>query len=157
MSSQEQYGTSPITGRLAGLARVAELGAPLVEEKAATVTVDAGIVGDARGRKPYRQVTILFREGWDDACRDLGAALPWVTRRANLFVEGLERPRSPGGQIHIGPVVLEVTGETRPCQLMERAHAGLLQALTPDWRGGVCCRVVSGGDIRLGDAVHYKP
>jgi MOSC domain-containing protein YiiM len=142
-----------MTGRLVGIARAAELGAPLVEMDAASVTVEAGIDGDARGRKPGRQLTVLFREGWEDACAELGLALPWVTRRANLFVEGLERPRKAGGRLNIGGVTLEVTQETQPCHLMERAQAGLRRAMMPDWRGGVCCRVVSGGELRVGDAV----
>jgi len=29
----------------------------------------------------------------------------------------------------------------------------LRRALKPDWRGGVCCDVVSGGTIRVGDPV----
>ena len=47
-------------------------------------------------------------------------------------------------RVVIGALVLEVTMETRPCQLMEAAHRGLRGALTPDWRGGVCCRVECG-------------
>jgi MOSC domain-containing protein YiiM len=36
---------------------------------------------------------------------------------------------------------------------MDEARAGLLRALYPDWRGGITCRVVEGGDVALGDAV----
>jgi MOSC domain-containing protein YiiM len=100
---------------------------------------------------PDRQVTVLFRESWDAACRELGVALPWPTRRANLFVEGMETPRR--GQFRVGEVVLEVTCETAPCQVMEAAHWGLRAALKPDWRGGVCCRVVTAGNVRISDAV----
>lgn len=146
-----------MAGRLIGIARAAELGAQLVETETASLTEERGIEGDARGRKANRQVTVLFREDWDDACRDVGAALPWVTRRANLLVEGLERPRAAGGRLRIGTAILEVTQETKPCHLMERAQTGLLKALTPDWRGGVCCRVVEGGEIHRGDMVHFVP
>jgi MOSC domain-containing protein YiiM len=59
--------------------------------------------------------------------------------------------------LRIGDVELEVTKETAPCYLMDQAHEGLLRALKPDWRGGVCCRVVKGGEIRLGDRVQYDP
>jgi MOSC domain-containing protein YiiM len=142
-----------MTGRLIGIARAAELRAPLEEIDRASISVDAGIDGDARGRKPDRQVTVLFREGWDDACRELGVRLPWVARRANLFVDGVAPPQRAGGRLHIGDVVLEVTMETDPCFLMEKAQAGLKAALTPAWRGGVCCKVVSGGTLRVGDAV----
>jgi len=142
-----------MTGKLIGIARVLELRAPLEEMNEAGVSVEAGIDGDARGRKPDRQVTILFRESWDDACRELGVTLPWTARRANLFVEGLAPPQASGGRIAIGDVVLQAMMETDPCFLMEKAHAGLKAALTPAWRGGVCCKVQQGGTIRLGDAV----
>lgn len=142
-----------MTGKLIGIAKAVELRAPLQEIDASNVTIEAGIEGDARGRKANRQVTVLFRESWDDACRELGADLPWTTRRANLLVGGVEAPQSAGGKIRIGDVTLEIMLETDPCFLMEQAHAGLKAALTPKWRGGVCCRVVSGGRIAIGDAV----
>lgn len=142
-----------MSGRLIGIARTAELRAPMEEAQMAAVSVETGIAGDARGRKTGRQVTVLFREGWEDACRDLGVCLPWTTRRANLYVEGLDRPRNIGGHISIGGVMLEVTQETKPCMLMEQFHAGLKGTLTPDWRAGVCCNVISGGEISIGDTV----
>lgn len=142
-----------MTGKLVGIARAAELRAPLQEVAASNITVEAGIDGDARGRKVDRQVTVLFRESWDDACRELGVALPWTTRRANLLVAGTAAPQAAGGKIRIGDVTLEIRHETDPCFLMEQAHAGLKAALTPKWRGGVCCKVVSGGRIAVGDAV----
>ena len=142
-----------MTGRLIGIARAAELKAPLEEVASAAIGVDDGIAGDARGRKRDRQVTVLFRQSWDDACRELDAKLPWTMRRANLLVDGVAPPQAAGGRISIGEVVLEITMETDPCMLMERSHTGLKAALTPSWRGGVCCKVVSGGAIRVGDAV----
>lgn len=141
-------------GKLIGIARTAEKLGPMEETGRAAISVEAGIEGDARGRKLNRQVTVLFRDGWEDACRMLDMTLPWTTRRANLFVEGVTRPQDAGGRITIGDVVLEVTRETDPCQLMERAQAGLRDALTPAWRGGVCCRVVQGGEVAVGDAVN---
>jgi hypothetical protein len=81
--------------------------------------IAAGIEGDARGAKPDRQVTVLFRESWQDACRELDVTLPWTTRRANLLVSGVAPPQQSGGQIRIGDVVLEVTLETD-----DRLHTG---------------------------------
>jgi hypothetical protein len=70
-----------MSGNLVGIARARELGSPLEEMTSASVSLEQGIAGDARGRKPLRQVTVLFHDGWEDACRDLGAELPWITRR----------------------------------------------------------------------------
>jgi MOSC domain-containing protein YiiM len=58
-----------------------------------------------------------------------------------------------GGVVRIGSVVLEITFPTMACQRMEEAHAGLLKALYPDWRGGITARVLEGGRIALGDPV----
>ena len=142
-----------MTGKLVGIAKASQLRAPLEEMKTASVSIASGIEGDARGSKPDRQVTVLFRESWRDACDELGVTLPWTTRRANLLVEGVAAPQQVGGKIRIGDIVLQVMLETDPCFLMEQAHAGLKAALTPNWRGGVCCKVLSGGNIRVGDVV----
>jgi len=142
-----------VSGKLIGIAKVEQLRAPLEEMSSADVSIEAGIAGDIRGRKRGRQITVIFRESWDDACRQLGVTLSWTTRRANLFVEGVPPPQRSGGQIRIGDVSLQIVVETEPCDLMERSHAGLRAALTPNWRGGVSCNVLSGGRIRLGDPV----
>jgi MOSC domain-containing protein YiiM len=142
-------------GHLLAIARAPVKRGPLMALKEAVVDVADGVDGDARGKRPGRQVTVVFREGWDAACRELGVELPWTTRRANLFVEGVAVPRE-GKCLVIGSLVLEVTQETQPCQVMEAAHRGLRAALTPDWRGGVCCRVVQGGTIRVGDRVEVE-
>lgn len=139
-------------GRLLGIARAMAKRAPLLELERTKIDMATGIPGDVRGAKAGRQVTVLFREGWASACRDLGVDLPWLTRRANLLVEGVAVPVE-GRHLVIGEAVLEVTEETRPCSVMEAAHRGLRRALTPEWRGGVCCRVIKGGQIRVGDPV----
>jgi len=139
-------------GRLLGIACAPKRRARLIEREESEVRTAGGIAGDVRGAKSGRQVTVLFREGWEAACAELGVRLPWVTRRANLFIEGIAVPRE-GGRLIVGELVLEVTQETQPCQVMEAAHRGLRRALTPEWRGGVCCRVIKGGTIRVGDQV----
>jgi len=146
-----------MAGHLVGIARAHELGAALDEVSSASVSVERGIAGDARGTKHGRQVTVVFRDGWEDACRDLGVELPWITRRANLLLANLERPREACGVLRIGEVELQITMETRPCHLMDRARHGLRAALRPDWRGGVCCVVYRGGRLKLGDVAEYLP
>ncbi|MCH6566428.1 MAG: MOSC domain-containing protein [Proteobacteria bacterium] len=58
-----------------------------------------------------------------------------------------------GKTIRIGEVCLEITQETYPCSLMDKQHQGLKDALTPKWRGGVCCNVLNAGSIQVGDRV----
>jgi hypothetical protein len=52
-----------MTGRLIGIARVPMRRAPPVAVSSATIGLVDGLEGDTRGRKPDRQVTVLFREG----------------------------------------------------------------------------------------------
>ena len=138
-----------------GIARKTEKYAAMVEVRNATVSLAAGVEGDYRGalRATNRQVTVMSAEAWRRACDDLGTEIPWTIRRANLLVEGLDFEETIGGRIEIGDVVLEVAMETAPCHRMDEQHQGLTGALKPDWRGGVCCRVVSGGAIAVGDGV----
>ena len=150
-----------MSGRLAGIARRGERRAPMEEIAAAEVSLEAGVAGDHKGPKfNKRQVTVLAREDWRTALGDLagGAGSPvdlcWTTRRANLLVEAVRLPRAKGARLAIGDSVeLEVTGQTVPCGRMEEAYPGLLKALYPEWRGGVTCRVLSGGRIVTGDRV----
>jgi len=129
----------------------------MTESEAVQVSCRDGIGGDFRGRPGRRQVTVLSQEAWQAACAVLGTALPWTTRRANLLIEGLSfGPGSVGSILQVGDIQLEITGETDPCERMTEAHAGLREALTPDWRGGVCCRVLTEGRITVGNLVSLK-
>ena len=144
-------------GTLAGIARRPKLRAPMETLPFGLVSPESGLDGDARGAKyPRRQITVLALEDWRAACTalsDLAGTpdLPWTLRRANLLVEGLRLPRAKGAILAIGAIRLEVTGQTFPCNRMETTFKGLLSALAPDWRGGVTCRVQTGGTVTLGD------
>jgi hypothetical protein len=70
-----------------------------------------------------------------------------------LLVDGLDLENTSGRTITIGDVQLLITQETDPCHRMEEAAEGLLDALKPKWRGGVCCRVISEGKVEIGDDV----
>ena len=142
-----------MSARLVGIARRDKPRAPRETLQRARISYDAGVEGDCRGKTPDRNVTIIFREDWDAACRDFGRELPWVTRRANLLVEGLAGFKQVGARLRIGPVVLEVTEENPPCRVMDILAEGLRVVLEPDWRAGVACRVLQDGVIALGDKV----
>ena len=123
----------------------------------ASVTVSNGILGDFRGTQLNRQITILSQDTWQKVCDELDADLPWTTRRANLLVDGVEFSADYVGKtVRIGDVELLVTVETAPCSNMDAQHAGLTAALTPDWRGGICCNVLKGGTINKGDPVEFS-
>ncbi len=120
------------------------------------ISVERGLDGDFRGPQRGRQVTLLSEPAWQQVCRELDTELPWTTRRANLLIDDVAfDPSFVGKTVRIGEVELVVTEETDPCSRMDEQHQGLTEALTPDWRGGVCCDVVKPGAIRVGDDVEF--
>jgi MOSC domain-containing protein YiiM len=119
-------------------------------------TLDAqGLVGNAN-RGGRRQVTLITRERWDELMRDLGAALPPSVRRANLLLSGIDLQESRGRVLRIGATRLRINGETRPCEQMEQAHAGLQALMRDRWGGGAYAEVVDAGEIRVGDAIAWE-
>ena len=140
-------------GRLLGIATRPATKVPMTHVAKARITEAAGVEGDFRGRPSPRQVVVVGREGWEAACHELGVELDWTLRRGNLYVEGVALRESTGAQLRIGDALLLVTGECDPCWVMDKQHEGLRKALGPEWRGGVACRVLRGGDVAVGDDV----
>ena len=126
------------------------------------VSVEHGIEGDCRGLfkpggKNRRQVTVMEAGDWAAAAEAVGTDLEWWNRRVNLLVDGVDLPQTEGARVRIGDtVVLEVTVECEPCNRMDALVEGLQDALKPDWRGGACTRVVSGGQIKIGDSIRIE-
>lgn len=149
-------------GVIAGIARHAYPKAPMQVIDRVEITCERGIAGDHRGlRKPggsgNRQVTLIERTDWEAAMAEVGRDLPWWERRCNLLVDGLDLPQRPGALLRLGAdVVLEVTRFTDPCHRMEILAPGLFAALSRDWRGGVCARVLHGGTVVAADLIRIE-
>ena len=145
-----------ITGTVRGIAIKNRPRVKMQSIDSARVSVHSGILGDFRGAQAGRQVTLLSEPAWQQVCRELETELPWTVRRANLLIDGVEFDASfVGRKFRIGEVELVVRQETVPCSNMDAQHQGLTAALAIDWRGGICCDVLSPGDIRLGDVVEF--
>ncbi len=142
-----------IMGRLAGIARRDKKRAPMETLESAEVSAETGVANDFRGKPGDRQVTLLSSRDWLAACDELGADIPWTTRRSNLLIDGMDLPKEPGRIITIGDVRLKTTMEIDPCSRMEEQVPGLKKALQADWRGGLGCEVLRGGVVAVGDIV----
>jgi MOSC domain-containing protein YiiM len=132
----------------------AKLG-PMDPVTEATLVAGRGLAGNANqgGR---RQVTIISLERWRQIAASLQAALDPSVRRANLLVSGIELEQSRGAILRVGGCRLRINGETRPCERMEQAHAGLRAAMEPQWGGGAYAEVLDDGIITVGDAVALR-
>ena len=138
-------------GRVVAIALKRAHGAPLVVVESVRVT-EEGLEGNVHQRAA-RRITILSKEQWAEAEKEVATSLPWTTRRANILVEGLNLPSALGKSLQLGEVSVHINGETEPCGQMEAAQAGLLNALKPEGRGGVYGNVVRTGAIRVGDTI----
>ncbi|WP_062348382.1 MOSC domain-containing protein [Novosphingobium sp. CCH12-A3] len=155
-----------MSGRLGGIARHDRPRGPIETLDHVSVTRELGVRGDLRGairpgKSGRRQVSLIEAESWDAALADLKLTadqmLPWHVRRANLLVRGIRLPREAGKVIAIGKSLrIETTCECDPCSRMDQILPGLKLALMPDWRGGVLGRVISDGEIAVGDEVRIE-
>ena len=129
-------------------------GGPMDSVATAELKAEGGLRGNAnRGGK--RQVTIISAQRWAELMDNLGADLPPSARRANLMVSGLDLEQSRGRVLRVGDTRLKINGETRPCEQMEAAHAGLQQLMSGRWGGGAFAEVLDGGEIHVGDTVEW--
>jgi MOSC domain-containing protein YiiM len=102
-----------------------------------------------------RQVTIIAAERWAEIEDDLEVEIDPAARRANLLVSGIDLENSRDRVLRVGPCLLRIGGETRPCERMDEAHEGLQEAMKPRWGGGAWAIVVEGGRIAVGDEVAW--
>lgn len=117
----------------------------------ATAVAGRGLAGDHAGGG-RRQVTLLAKEAWDRACAELGHSVDPAVRRANLLVEGVDLGACIGGSLRLADVVIDVLGETRPCELLDDGGGhGLCNSLRSERRGGVHGSIRVGGELRVGD------
>ncbi len=143
-------------GKLLSIAVKRDKRGEMVVLERASISLENGVDNDSRGKSGVRQVTIVSNESWKDTCTELGVDVPWTARRANLLIEGIELKETAGMFLHVGDAVIEITKETSPCKVMEQGHIGLMNALVPDWRGGVLGKVIVEGNVEIGDEVSLK-
>jgi len=113
-----------------------------------------GLVGDHySGSSGNRQVTLIQAEHLAAVAYMMGGEMldPGLTRR-NIVVSGVNLLAFKDQQFQIGEAVLEMTGPCEPCSRMEEnLGEGGYNAMRG--HGGICCRIVKGGKIKVGDSV----
>lgn len=79
-------------------------------------------------------------------------AIAPATLRRNVVVSGIPLAALKGRRFRIGEVLLEGTGPCDPCSRMETALGpGGYNAMRG--MGGLCARILEGGQLRVGDPV----
>ncbi|MGH2352709.1 MAG: MOSC domain-containing protein [Chloroflexota bacterium] len=122
----------------------------------ANVVTDYGIEGDWRSRRDSgRQLTLIEEDALVATGRELGRPVPPGASRRQVVVRGLSLNETVGKTLRAGDLVLAVSSLCDPCDNMEvMIGPGARVALAN--RGGVCARVLQGGSLRSGDAIHVE-
>jgi MOSC domain-containing protein YiiM len=129
-------------------------GGPMDPVEEVDLKAHQGMLGNAnQGGK--RQVTLIEQEAWQDTMARLGASLDPSNRRANLMVSGIRLAHTHNRVLRIGNCRIRISGETKPCRLMDETHPGLQDALADNWSGGAFGEVLDDGQIAVGDDVNW--
>ena len=145
--------TLPQVGRVDWIGLRPARDQPMQEVVAAKATTGGGLQGDRyNGGSGKRGITLIQAEHLPVIAALAGHdVLPALLRR-NVVVSGIPLIALKERQFRIGDVVLQGTDSCDPCSRMEAAlGAGGYNAMRG--HGGLCARIVSGGNFRIGDEV----
>lgn len=99
-----------------------------------------------------RAITLIESEAIDALERDYGYKLDYKDARRNVITRGVPLSHLVGQEFRVGDVTLRGVKLSEPCNHLaglthEQVRIGLVH------RGGIRADIVSGGTIRVGDAV----
>jgi MOSC domain-containing protein YiiM len=152
---KDLFGNFPQSGKVIWIGVRPQTRQPMevVEETFANI---GGLTGDRSNKgnpDSKRQVTLIQHEHLQAVASFLGMETidPNLIRR-NIVVKGINLNALKGTQFKIGEAILEMTGFCFPCSRMEEnLGKGGFNAMRG--HGGITCRVIQEGKIRLGDEV----
>jgi MOSC domain-containing protein YiiM len=149
-----------LRGRVASI-NMSRGGVPKASVAEALVT-EAGLRGDLQRDLRYHggpdRAVVLFSSEIIEALRREGHPIDAGTIGENLTLSDLDwTALGPGMEMRIGPVRLHLTKYASPCEIIRHSFAAgefmrVSQKRHPGW-SRLCARVLSGGTVRVGDAV----
>ena len=125
----------------------------MTEVESAEATAEGGLRGDRyQGGSGKRGITLIQAEHLPAIAALSGRDIVPALLRRNVVVAGIPLIALKERRFRIGDVVLEGTDSCDPCSRMEAALGpGGYNAMRG--MGGLCARIVSGGNFHVGDEV----
>ncbi len=131
-------------------------GGPLTPVEEAEAVAGAGLVGDGyfRAGDPDQEVTFIESEAIEAIDQEEGLRLAPADARRNVLTRGVALNHLVNREFTVGGVRLKGVRLCEPCSHLQKlTQPGILKALLH--RGGLRARVVTGGVLRVGDAIEY--
>ncbi len=121
------------------------------------VVADEGLVGDrytkaSNRRSPDYQVTLIELENIEAFTRATGLTLAPEMPRRNIVTRGIRLNPLCGKRFSVGDSLFEGLELCEPCSLFaKRTHREILKFFVR--KGGLRARILSGGEIHVGDSI----
>lgn len=129
---------------------------PMVAVESVQAEAGKGLVGDRYHGSRVRHVTVQSIEELEEAASRHGRPIDPGRTRRNVTLSSGRVPRQPGHRLRIGAIELEVVRDAAPCKLLDDAF-GRDVRLALAKRAGVVCRILSDGELRVGDRAELEP
>ena len=135
----------------------AERGSPMLSLTEVEAVTDVGLQGDrytqAQNRKSADyQLTLIEAENIEAFAEAAGVPLAPHEPRRNLVTVGVRLNELCGQRFSVGSVELQGLELCEPCgTFAKRTHPQVVRFFVH--KGGLRCRIIRGGIIRVGDAV----
>jgi len=132
-------------------------GAPMSAKQSVEALVDCGLTGDryteAKNRRSADyQVTLIELENIQAFAQATGLPLTAEMPRRNIITRGVRLNELLGKRFKVGRAEFEGLELCEPCSLFaRRTHQQVLKFFVG--KGGLRAKIVSGGEIRVGDAI----
>jgi MOSC domain-containing protein YiiM len=132
-------------------------GAPMFAQQFVEALAEAGLTGDRYSEKKNRrspdyQVTFIELEHIEAFTQVRGLPLTPDMPRRNIVTSGIRLNELCGKRFRVGRARFEGLELCEPCSLFaKRTHREVLQFFAG--KGGLRARIVSGGEIRVGDTI----
>jgi MOSC domain-containing protein YiiM len=123
---------------------------PMLATHSARAVADLGLEGDAHARRgSARQILLMDEETLERYGLEAGRV------RENITTRGIElKTLAEGTHLKIGEAILEITKHCAPCEFIEDIRPGLRAEM--DGQRGMLARVISGGEIQVGNAIEIQ-
>lgn len=106
----------------------------------------------AKKKGPGRQITLIEMEAIEAVSRDYKIQLGADQTRRNVLTRGVALNHLIGKEFRVGDIRLVGVELCEPCASLESmTQKGVKAALIH--RGGIRCRILDAGELRVGDAI----